>query len=299
MTCAMEKKPVSNKLWRRLQVAVVLAAIEVANDGATRAADDTKRITSTFNQQWLDAVISIELSEAGKDPEPVGTGFLVLTARKHVLIVTANHVIADFLSGGSHRLGYRLNIKGSGSVVVWEDDLQKQGLGKWYTSPTTDIACRFVAWPNAASVVGISTEQFLPTDALMAGAPLLVLGFPLGLRSIEHAQAIARHGIVARADSEGIVADAFVFPGNSGGPVVYSPPIKVGGVFTSSLVNEEKLVGIVLSFIPYREPAISPLTKRVRVVFEENSGLANLATTNQLSKLLESDDVTKQDGALP
>ncbi|MEN6615143.1 MAG: hypothetical protein ABFD12_01160 [Syntrophorhabdus sp.] len=36
------------------------------------------------------------------------------------------------------------------------------------------------------------------------------------------------------------------------------------------------LVGIVSSFIPYREVAVSEQTRRPRIVFEENSGLANL-----------------------
>ena len=280
-------------------IILVLAFVFHAPAGAVSYADDAKRPTSTFNQQWLDTVISIEISENGKDPQPVGTGFLVRTTRKHVLIVTAKHVVKDLLASTTRRLGYRLNAAGTGSVVVWDDELQRQGFGEWHLSPNADIACRFVAWPTSARIVTLAADNFLQSEVLMAGAPILVLGFPLGLRSTDHARAIARHGIIARADPDGVIADVFVFPGNSGGPVVYSPPFKVGQGLSSPLANEERLVGVVSSFIPYLEPAISPQTKRVRIVFEENSGLANLVSAGQILELIGSDPVAKKDAALP
>jgi hypothetical protein len=277
----------------------VLTSIEVALCEGVSSTEVERRPTSTFNQQWLEAVISIEVSDAGKDPEPVGTGFLVGTSRKHVLIVTAKHVIADPLASKSQRLGYRLNTAGTGSVVVWEDALVKQGLGEWYLSPTADVACRYVAWPNTARIVTIATDRFMGSASLMAGTPVLALGFPLGLRSTDHALPIARQGIVARADQAGIIADMFVFPGNSGGPVVYTPSFKPGKGLTSALEVEEKLIGVVSSFIPYREPAISPHTKRVRVMFEENSGLANVVPVDHLVQLIDSAAVKQKDATLP
>lgn len=278
---------------------LALISMELALYDGVSDAEGEQRPTSTFNQNWLDAVISIEVSDDGKNPEPVGTGFLVGTSRKHVLIVTAKHVIEDQLASKSKRLGYRLNTTGRGSVVIWEDTLVKQDLGSWYLSPTADLACRYVAWPDAVRIVTIATDNFIGSASLMAGTPVLALGFPLGLRSTDHALPIARQGIVARADQNGIVADLFVFPGNSGGPVVYTPPFKPGKGLTSALEVEEKLIGVVSSFIPYREPAISPQTKRVRVMFEENSGLANVVPIDRLVELIESDAVKKKDAALP
>jgi hypothetical protein len=71
-------------------------------------------------------------------------------------------------------------------------------------------------------------------------------------------------------------------PGNSGGPVIYSPALKIGQGLNSPLINDEELIGIVSSFIPYQEPAISPQTQRVRVVFEENSDLQTLFLSGDL-----------------
>jgi hypothetical protein len=255
--------------------------------------------TSSFNQQWLDAVISIEISDPGQEPHPVGTGFLVRTQGSHVVLVTAKHVIEQAISGADthgQRVGYRL-ATGAGSSVVWEDDLAKRGGGTWNFS-SSDIACRFIAWPTTEThIVTIAAENFLTAKSLTVGAPLLVLGFPLGLRSADHPRPIARHGIVGRADPDGLIADVFVFPGNSGGPVIYAPPLGPGG--GTQFLADEKLVGVVSSYIPYDEPAVSPQTKRLRIMFEENTGLANIVPTERLIELLASDAVRRIDTHCP
>lgn len=254
--------------------------------------------TTTFNQQWLDVVVSIEIADASGVARPVGTGFLVRTARQHVLIVTAKHLIEGYVPANNQRLGYRLNTTDNKSVVIWDDELVKQGLGSWYRSPTSDLACRFIAWPEGVKFVSLVPDNFFGNDTLTAGAPVLVLGFPLGLQSSDHQRPIARHGIVARADVDGIIADVFVFPGNSGSPVIYSPILRMGQGLNSPLVNEERLVGVISSFIPYQEQAVSPQTQRVRVVFEENSGLANVVPVARLSELIDSEAVSKMDASI-
>lgn len=252
--------------------------------------------TTSFNQQWLDTVVSIEVANPQKEMGPIGTGFLVQTANKHVLLVTAKHVIQSPIPVGS-RVAYRLNTLDGGSAIVWEDDLSKE-LGGWFLSSASDLACRFISWPDSAKLVTLTPDNFIADGALSAGAPILVLGFPLGLRSADHPRPIARHGIVGRVDHDNVLADVFVFPGNSGGPVIYTPSLKVGQGLTSPLLNEEKLIGVVSSFIPYRETAISQQTQRPRVVFEENSGLSNVVPVSMLVELLELEPVKKMDSAI-
>lgn len=249
--------------------------------------------TTSFNQQWLDVVVSIEATTPQKELRPIGTGFLVQTANKHVLLVTAKHVIQGPLPVGS-RIAYRLNTMDGGSTIVWDDDLSKK-FGGWFPSPASDIACRFIAWPDNAKVVTLTPDNFIAAGALSAGAPILVLGFPLGLRSTDHPKPIARHGIVGRVDRDNVLADAFVFPGNSGGPVIYSPSLKIGQGLNSPLLNEEKLIGVVSSYIPYLDTAVSQHTQRPRVVFEENSGISNVVPVSMLVELLELDQIKKMD----
>jgi len=89
---------------------------------------------------------------------------------------------------------------------------------------------------------------------------------------------IVRSGTVARirdvlaSVSSEFLVDAFIFPGNSGGPVVSKPELMaVAGTKPQTTAH---LIGIVSGYATYRDIAISQLTGRQRVIFEENSGLA-------------------------
>ena len=105
-----------------------------------------------------------------------------------------------------------------------------------------------------------------------------VLGFPMGLVGGERNTVIVRSGSIARirdalvrANQEYLI-DAFVFPGNSGRPVVSKPEaLAIQGTKSQ---NAAYLIGIVKSYVSYQDVAISLQSKRPRVIFEENSGLA-------------------------
>ena len=122
----------------------------------------------------------------------------------------------------------------------------------------------------------------------------------MGLRSVDHAMPIARRGMIGRADSGNLLADLFVFPGNSGGPVLYVPPFGAGGASApgAEVVQHEMLVGMVTSFISYSDVAFSNQTKRPRVVFEENSGLANLVPAWVVKRFITGGEVNAMDEQL-
>jgi len=105
-----------------------------------------------------------------------------------------------------------------------------------------------------------------------------VLGFPMGIMSGKRSTVIARSGSIARVRdalsgaSPIFLVDSFVFPGNSGGPVVSKPEaLAIQGTKAQSAAY---LIGVVQSYVPYQDVAVSLQTGRPRVVFEENSGLA-------------------------
>ena len=234
--------------------------------------------TSQLDQQWLDTVVSIEqLSVAGKEV-PIGTGFLVLSTRNHLILVTAKHVVLDADGKLFADLAYRVNQIESSSRLLKDADLVQAGAGSWFLSRQDDVAVRFLPVPRGSSIKAIPLDRFIEESQVEAGTPLAALGFPMGLRSVDHAKPIARRGMVGRADSTVVLADLFIFPGNSGGPVLYVPAFKTGGISFggAEVVRQEMLIGMVSSFIPYSDVAVSRHTKRPRVVFEENSGLANL-----------------------
>ena len=272
---------------------------------ATETQEDRgKKLSSVFNQSWLKSVISVEHAQEGPEEEhakyaPIGTGFLVASANKHIVLITAKHVIVDNKTKkirGS--LSYRLNDKKGQSVIVTEESLSKSQVGGWYLSPDSDVACRFMLVPRSADLLQVPLSCFLESKYVQAGAPILLLGFPLGLRSEDFAKPIVRQGTVALSEPNGLVVDVDFYPGNSGGPVVYVPPIKMGEGLASPLINEEKLIGLAISFIPYVDVAVSKHTGRARVTFEENSGLCNVVPADAILSLLNRRDVSALDKAL-
>src|SRR6185295_13631683 len=58
-------------------------------------ADEATKHTSSFRQQWLKSVVSVEQADNATNARPIGTGFLLLTPKKHVVVVTAKHLIVD------------------------------------------------------------------------------------------------------------------------------------------------------------------------------------------------------------
>lgn len=212
-------------------------------------------------------------------------------------MVTAKHVVFQDEGRGPlvTNLAYRLNNKVGDSALA-SDAWATTFLGNtWVRSPTEDVACRLIVWGNEAEFSPIPIGMFLKANSVEAGAPVFLIGFPLGLRSKNYALPILRRGIVARRDTTGFIVDGFVFPGNSGGPVVYEPEIKVGANLTTTLLQGSWLLGLVVSEISYIEPAISPQTKRPRITFENNTGLCNILPSDVILELLKSPEFEKAD----
>src|SRR5450759_4401324 len=91
---------------------------------------------------------------------------------------------------------------------------------------------------------------------------------------------IVRQGVIARISemidhaSPSFMIDAFVFPGNSGGPVVLRPDIV--SIEGTKAHSKASLIGLVIQSRSYIDTAVSPQTKRARISFEENAGLADV-----------------------
>lgn len=246
--------------------------------------------TSHFNERWLDAVISIESIGESTDSlknvktTSIGTGFVVRTSSSNVL-VTAKHVLFDKDGRMRRNLQYRrCDVNDADSIT--EQQLLQFSTQTWFVAKDSDAAFRFVGW--AAPATGIPIASFLDNDDLNVGAPLLVLGFTGGFSTTASDYPIARRRSVARVAKGKTLIESTAYPGSSGGPVVYVPVLKFGESIDSKLVNEEKVVGVITEYIPYRETAISEQTGKPRIIFEENTGIANMVTSSILLKFFES-----------
>jgi S1-C subfamily serine protease len=251
--------------------------------------------TTFFNQQWLKSVVSIERYYDKNKFKPIGTGFLISSENNNMLLVSAKHVVTDDKGRVKNGLVYRINLQDEKSIVIEDKELIGMGGGNWFLSKSADLAVRFMPSSKKADVLKIPQNLFLKEKNVQPGTPSLMLGFPMGLRSEKYATPIVRRAVVALKRSDYFIIDGFAFPGNSGGPVLYMPAHQIGGIKLNNYINEQLLLGVVSSYIPYKDTAISLQTKRPRITFEENSGLTIVIPSDEILKLLNRYDVKELD----
>lgn len=135
------------------------------------------------------------------------------------------------------------------------------------------------------------TVEELIKDEATEGDFAFVMGFPMGIIAKDRQHVFVRGGVIARIRDlfekrgKDFVIDAFVFPGNSGGPVISRPEVtSIQGTKSS---NKSRLIGIVKSYIPYIDVAISQQTNRPRITFEENSGLTKVEPVDHILQTIE------------
>jgi hypothetical protein len=104
---------------------------------------------------------------------------------------------------------------------------------------------------------------------------------------------IIKSGIIARIEdvligrSDVLLIDVLVFPGSSSGPVVLRPEIT--SISGTPAQNRSYLIGMVISYQPYIDVAVSQQTQRPRITFEENSGLASVLPTDYIAAAIVAD----------
>lgn len=240
--------------------------------------------------------------------EPIASGFLYgsPTGEKNeqgalyrVFLVTNRHVF----SAGS-MLTLRFNPKGSKPAKEYDLPLiDNTGKQAWFapSDPTMDIGVISInmdTLKNDGIQADFFTSDILSADIAKAkdigvteGDEVFVLGFPLQLVGGERNYVIVRHGTIARigdtlaGTNKTFLVDTFIFPGNSGGPVILKP--EVIAIQGTKAHNNALLIGLVSSFQTYQDVAISQQTGRPRIIFEENAGLANVVPVDQINTAIE------------
>jgi S1-C subfamily serine protease len=218
-----------------------------------------------------------------------------------VYLITNRHVLANH-----DQIFVRLNAQKAGAPVreiplSLKDD---KGQELWFSHPNAAIDVS-VLHINA----GYLREQALQSTffeadhhvadkakmkdiGLAIGNDVFVLGFPMGISGTEqHNYVIARHGTIARIndvlETSGLtfLIDAFVFPGNSGGPVVSVP--NLNAIAGTKHQDHAYLIGVVRGYMPYHDILVSKQTGEARMVSEENSGLAEVIPIDYVNETIE------------
>jgi hypothetical protein len=279
-----------------LLVSILIGTISSASGFA-----QSDSLTSGLPTTWFNTLVSIELQDRGSWT-PVGSGFFVRTEFDHTMLITAAHVIADTIGSvwklKPNPLRFRFNIDSPNTDVVLDSELTDAAGSGWFFAggANLDLAGRFFGFHGSRKATRIPLERFLPSEKLSPGTPIFVFGFPSGVRTEEFSLPVARSGIVSRVTP--LIGDVFVFPGHSGGPVIYSPPIKVGEGLNSPFLPTEMLIGMVTANIPYQEYAYSKQTGRPRVMFEENTGLSVFVPAESIHRFITSERIRQVDGGL-
>jgi len=285
-------------------VAATLACSAVPSRGALLPPDFISAVVALGSDQ--------SVAEPGLPPSvrwvTEGTGFFYgylvqndsdIAKRQYaVFLVTAGHVLKEHMATGQQTIRVRLDaIEASSGAQEFEIPM-----AAWFFHPdskidlaATPIPITFLRDHGLQSSFFASDEMTVAKDkfkevGVSAGDGVFILGFPMNLAGEQRNYVIVRQGAIARVDellenkSSSFLVDAFVFPGNSGGPVILRPElVSIQGTKANT---KAAIVGVVTAYQPYTEVAVSVQTKRPRVAFEENSGLAIVLPMNYVNEMV-------------
>ena len=243
---------------------------------------------------FFDCVVAIGKPNPDGTKSWIGTGFLFgkySNTREDkqkeytIYLVTNKHVLVNQTD-----IVLRFNPQNDQAAMDFPIKLISNGKMIWTGHPNINVdVAAFRINAQKLRDVGMKFHFFLSDETVFTkddlikietheGDSIYVLGFPMGLVAPDRQHVILRGGAIARirdlfeGRSTDFVVDAMVFPGNSGGPVILRPEItSIEGTKSN---NRSCLIGVIKSYIPYQDVAISQQTKRPRVIFEENTGLS-------------------------
>lgn len=272
--------------------------------------------------EFINSVVALGEAPPGDPGQPVtdrwitrGTGFFYGYLVKNdpsperreyeLYLVTAKHVVTGYRSSSPSDLKIRINPNKPGSRgEVFSISYQpKPGESTWFFHPNTQIDIAAVRINHQLLKERDSQFAFFTNDQtsadrtkmrdleVSAGDGVFVLGFPMNMAGAQKNYVIARQGSIARVNemldqaSTTFMLDAFVFPGNSGGPAILKPEL----TSLSGTKNHPQalLIGLITSFHPYHDLAISQQTGRQRIIFEENSGLAEVLPVDFIDEAIQ------------
>ena len=213
----------------------------------------------------IEATVQLD-QPSGPDTRTVGTGFLIQAPRPdgtpRVVLVTAAHVL-DRMPDPEARVGWRTAL-GDGNWRFDPEPLTIRGDGGeplWTRHPDRDVAVMEITAPQSFAQAAIPLGWLADENAFEAwqvgpGDELLSLGFPRGLSANRAGFPILRVGRIASYPLSPVTSfptfllDFTVFPGNSGGPVFWTPSARKrpgttepDTAFIAGLLSQEVRVG--------------------------------------------------------
>lgn len=246
---------------------------------------------------FIESVVTISVLINNESKRCIGTGFLVgdlmentKSMKKYGLyLITNKHVIKN-----QNRIYIGFNQNGGINSYDFPADLIDQNGHKLYSEHINSNVDIIALSINASFLNNMNAKyHFFPLEdsftlsdmqkhGVFEGDIVYSLGYPLNLVNTSQKNPICRLGCISRISDLYIpgnpdvnfLVDAQSFPGNSGGPVILRP--ELASVIGSNPQPKSVLLGILHSYIPYKDVLISQQTNEVCSLVKENSGLTNV-----------------------
>ena len=259
-------------------------------------------LTALLPPAYLDAVVALGIPASNGSIQYKATGFLYghpvgeSGGEYRIFLITNRHVVEHI-----DMLKARFNRPMGSDSKIYDVPLRgNDGSMLWTGHPSSDVAAVLIS-PKQLEKDGIKFT-WIPGDRqldleqarelqISEGDGIFVLGFPLGLAGKKRNYTIVRQGCIARirdwlgGNSRTILIDATVFPGNSGGPVVTKP--EIASIKGTKFNNSSRLIGMISRYLPYEDVAISAQTRKPRIIFQENSGLATVVPVDVIQETVD------------
>ena len=198
---------------------------------------------TSWLDHWRESTVAIGVAarEGGKQRfSAVATGVIVgsVPGQKRPWLVTAKHVFYNPAENWEPsyvlvRFSWFENRPVDEYLGVMVP-LKENGRPVWVAHPDPDVDLAYVplsVTPQEAgrsALQAIVLSQFAGPAETYEAAPVLVLGYPAAVGADVQVRALVRQGLVAgvapdKPAAKPFLIDANIFPGNSGGPVLYLP----------------------------------------------------------------------------
>lgn len=232
---------------------------------------------------------TVPLEISSDPPRFIGTGFLITCPGfegkySPIILVTSKHVVKD-----CQNTQFRWNV--NNKIMRFLIGTEVMGLKcDWIFHPNDEIDLAITMAPSFGDsdnsmVHGYTSTAIDDVEQHDLGSEIFYFGFPLGTGAdVEYPhKAIVRKGIISSiSDAPTFIIEANVFPGTSGSPVF----IQRESTF--------EIIGVISSYIPYIDIAVSMQSKKPRITFEENSGLAYVVRAKYIFDIMKTDNYRTQ-----
>lgn len=259
-------------------------------------------------QIFTNAVVALGIELPNKTKHWIGTGFIVGRKEKDnpnmstYYIITNKHVV-----DGKNTIFVRFNSTEGELVKDYPINLSDKN-GKLVYSAHPNTATDIIAiqikpqtlvkdksiWGSFDLEDNALTLEQMKTTGVEEGTLVYALGFPMNLVNNIIKAPICRLGCISRIFDAFLLSkkgtpvylvDAQTFPGNSGGPIINRPEqMSIQGTAHNGSAN---LIGILNSYIPYRDTLVSQQTGEARMVQTENSGLTVVHPVDRIKEVVE------------